>query len=220
MRREGTLADISDGRLYRADDLVRADCGGCEGCSACCYGAGDTIVLDPLDWHRLSEGLSAGLQELLASGKIGLHVEEGLILPHLAMSKNGGCGFLNEEGRCGIHSLRPGICRLFPLGRYYEGNSFRYFLQTRECRKENRAKVRIRKWLDVEDVPRYEAFVCRWHYFLKKIQGKLTEESQMKQWSLLLLEQFYQRPYEGEDFYREWEERTENFEKRMEQYFQ
>ena len=39
------------------------------------------------------------------------------------------CYFLNEEGRCSIHSFRPGICRLFPLGRFYEEEGFRYFLQ-------------------------------------------------------------------------------------------
>ena len=33
--------------------------------------------------------------------------------------------FLNEQGRCSIHDSRPGFCRLFPLGRFYENGGFR-----------------------------------------------------------------------------------------------
>ena len=42
------LEDISDGKLYTANDLVKADCHDCEGCSACCSGMA-SIVLYPLD---------------------------------------------------------------------------------------------------------------------------------------------------------------------------
>ena len=33
--------------------------------------------------------------------------------------ETGACGFLADDGRCSIHMLRPGICRLFPLARDY-----------------------------------------------------------------------------------------------------
>lgn len=32
MRREVTLEEISDGRLYEANDMVKADCQDCKGC--------------------------------------------------------------------------------------------------------------------------------------------------------------------------------------------
>lgn len=35
MRREVRMEEISDGKLYRAEDMVRAGCGDCQGCSAC-----------------------------------------------------------------------------------------------------------------------------------------------------------------------------------------
>ena len=35
MERRIDLAEISDGKLYGAEDMVKADCGDCEGCSAC-----------------------------------------------------------------------------------------------------------------------------------------------------------------------------------------
>ena len=56
MLRDIDLKEISDGRFYGLNDMVKADCGGCEGCSACCRGMGSSILLDPLDAARLSIG--------------------------------------------------------------------------------------------------------------------------------------------------------------------
>ena len=52
MRREVSLEEISDGRLYELNDMVKADCQDCAGCHDCCEGMGDSVVLDPMDVHR------------------------------------------------------------------------------------------------------------------------------------------------------------------------
>ena len=150
MERDINLDEISDGKLYDANDMVKVGCSDCAGCSACCHGMGETIVLDPYDIWQLTSHLGCTFEQLLSSGRIALHVYEGLILPSLNLvGEEEGCPFLNKEGRCSIHSFRPGICRCFPLGRLYENGSFRYFLQIHECRKENRTKMKIRKWLEI-----------------------------------------------------------------------
>ena len=204
MIREVDLQEISDGKLYTANDLVKAGCNDCAGCSACCRGMGNSIVLDPLDMHRLCQGLSLPPEEVL-SRALELHVVDGLILPNLKMAgAEEACAFLNEEGRCSVHPYRPGICRLFPLGRVYEEESFRYFLQTDECKKENRTKVKVKKWLDVSDVAAYERFVCMWHFFLKRMGELLASgnEEEQKQMNLYLLRLFFLTPYDGaRDFY-------------------
>ena len=42
-------------------------------------------------------------------------------MPNLKMQKSDGrCAFLREDNLCNIHTIRPGICRMFPLGRYWE----------------------------------------------------------------------------------------------------
>ena len=135
MERRIDLAEISDGKRYGSEDMVKAGCADCQGCSACCRGMGDSILLDPYDVCRLSEGLKTGFEELM-KGAVGLTMADGLILPHLKMAgESESCSFLDENGRCSIHSFRPGFCRLFPLGRIYENGSFWYFLQIHECRK-------------------------------------------------------------------------------------
>ena len=52
MRREQTLEEISDGKLYDSNDMVKADCHDCEGCCDCCQGMGDSVLLDPYDVYR------------------------------------------------------------------------------------------------------------------------------------------------------------------------
>ena len=118
MRRNIRLEEISDGRLYTANDMVKADCRDCEGCSACCQNM-EAVVLDPLDIANLCQGLGKTFEELMGSA-IELKIVDGVILPHLKMTgEEETCSFLDQNGRCSVHSFRPGICRLFPLGRYY-----------------------------------------------------------------------------------------------------
>lgn len=162
MKRNVSLAEISDGRLYKRNDMVKADCHGCQGCNKCCTGMGDSVILDPYDLYRMQRGLGKGLPELLAEGAAELHVEDGVILPNLKMTGGGErCFFLNKEGRCSIHAFRPGLCRLFPLGRYYEKGDFVYFLQVKECTASNRTKVKVSKWIDTPDLSRNHEFLCR-----------------------------------------------------------
>ena len=126
---EEYLKDISDGKLYSSNDMVKVGCHDCNGCSACCCDMGESILLDPMDVWRLERTLDRAFEQLLA-GAIDLHVEDGLILPNL---ENGiirdrtKMFFFNEEGRCSIHAFRPGICRLFPLGRNYDGEKSELF---------------------------------------------------------------------------------------------
>lgn len=211
MKRKVSLEEISDGKLYGSNDMVKADCNGCSGCSACCQGMGNSIILDPLDLYRIEEHLGKSFKELLQS-EIELNVVDGIILPNLKMSDNSEqCVFLSAEGRCMIHSFRPGVCRLFPLGRYYENGSFQYFLQVHECPRENKTKVKVRKWIDTPDLKTYEKFVTDWHYFLDDVETLLEQtqkDGDRKQINLYLLNSLYLRPYPSDkSFYESFYER-------------
>lgn len=246
MERNVTMAEISDGKLYSRDDMVKAGCDDCRGCSACCHGMGNSIVLDPYDVYRLTTLRGDTLEHLLEEKKVEWNVVDGQILPNLALRSRAdeACGFLDEAGRCRIHAYRPGICRLFPLGRFYENGSFQYFLQIHECKKENRTKVKVKKWIDTPDLKRYEAYISRWHYFLKDIRMAETEAAQNllaescigtpeeqeiqkknraaaaaereKRRNLLIMKLFYLLPYDGEkDFYEQFEKRMQMAERSL-----
>lgn len=197
MERNVSFEEISDGKRYHNNDMAKLGCNDCEGCSACCRGMGESIVLDPWDIYMLMKNLNVTFENLMED-KIELNVVAGMILPNLKLSAaEEGCNFLSEAGRCTIHGFRPGICRLFPLGRIYEEESFTYFLQTKECHKENRTKVKINKWLGIPELEAYETFITEWHYFTKDFQymAKRMPKDLLQRWNLFLLQTFYVNPY-------------------------
>ena len=220
MRRNVDLNEISDGKLYTSNDMVKADCYECQGCSACCRGIGKSIILDPIDLFHLKQATGKDFAGLL-NQEIELNVVDGMILPNLKMDpKTDACPFLDENERCGIHAFRSGICRLFPLGRLYEEEGFRYFLLTKECKKENRGKVKVKKWLGITNLKAYEQYISDWHQFILTCEesiGELEKEN-IQILTTYILRLFYQTPYEAEDdgsFYQEFYQRREQVRKTL-----
>lgn len=224
-------------KLYTAADMVKINCNGCAGCSYCCQEMGESVVLTPFDLYELTTHLKKSFDELMED-RIELYMTDGMVLPNLKMvarRESGAvlsgktpeaCGFLNEEGRCSIHDFRPGLCRLFPLGRNYEVREirteegvqevrgFRYFVVKDSCPRLPGTKVKIEKWLGIPYLKKYEEFITEWHYFCREFQEKMQgmlaegEDEKVKKSNLSMLELFYRRPYEaGRDFYGQFEER-------------
>lgn len=214
MLRDCDLNEITDGKKYALSDMVKADCNGCNGCSTCCRGMGSSIILDPLDFYRISSHLGLSFEALLED-KIELNIVDGVILPNLKMTdgKDEACVFLDSNGRCSIHPYRPGICRIFPLGRIYEEGGFSYILQIHECKKPDKAKIKVSKWIDTPDLKQNQKFIADWHYFLKDVQQRLlkkADESQIKTVTLQILQNFYAEPYYTDiDFYDQFYQRLE-----------
>ena len=190
-------------RTFTSNDLARISSPSCEGCGECCRGMGDTIVLDPYDAHMLAYGLGRDFASLL-NREIELHLENGVILPHLAMKGPAeACSFLGGDGRCGIHAIRPGICRLYPLARQYTDDGVRYFVLRDACAGHAMSKVRIRQYLGIPDLPEYERFKNDWFHFLSDAETAAQtakDDQTRKELGLFLLETFFLRPYDG-DFY-------------------
>lgn len=209
---DNELRKITDGKFYELNDMVKVGCHDCEGCSTCCQGMGQSILLDPYDVYMLTTSLGKSFEELM-EGPVELHVEEGLILPNLKMVGGEGqekCSFLNDKGRCSIHSIRPGICRLFPLGRNYEGDRMNYFLLTNECPATNRTKMKVSKWIDATNVKQYQQFLIDWHKLTKAFRAEILESDddvQSKNLTMLFLQLFYMKPYHKDEFYDEFYER-------------
>lgn len=183
----------TDGRFYDLESMVRADCHDCAGCHECCQNMGDSVVLDPYDMYQFRVCLKKGLYQLLGEGALGLGVYDGLVLPHIQMSGDeGACSFL-KEGRCSIHDYRPGICRLFPLGRNYEDGRMNYVLLNRACAKANRTKIKVSKWIGISDSKAYQDFLLKWHDFKKEMLFWLREADagQAGSFQTYLLETFY-----------------------------
>ena len=211
MKRNCNLEDISDGKQYALKDPVEVGCDGCQGEPDCCRGMGSSIVLDPYDIYRITTNMDVTFEQLLAH-LVELNVVDGIILPNLKMSgEKEACAFLNQEGRCSIHSYRPGICRIFPLGRYYEDHDFSYILQIKECRCQATAQIKVGKWIDTPNLAKNRLFLIDWHYFLNDVETLIKntgDDNTVKGINIYLLNQFYGKKYEVEtDFYQQFQDR-------------
>lgn len=201
-----TLEEISDGKLYDIEDIVNADTKGCNGCSACCHNVGDLVVLTPFDVYEIVSHLGQSFDDLLVDC-LTLREQNKIMLPYLKMQgPTERCSFLNAENRCTIHGYRPNICRLFPLGRVYETDNFKYFLQVNSCLKPNLHPIQVKEWIGVKDYPDNKAFILAWHQLIKALTFRLKfvydvqERNEINQY---LQDTFYRMTLnEGEDFYK------------------
>lgn len=168
---------IKPEKLMTSSDMAKLGCNDCDGCSACCRDRAGAITLDEWDVSKLIECLKMDFDGLLSRGLIDITMVDGVLLPALGKKADADeCIFLNEEGRCSIHSYRPGICRMFPLARlYHEDGSFSYFLQEGECERGNGVKIKISKWLGVGNINRYEQAVRRYHDSLTALRSACAD---------------------------------------------
>ena len=211
MKRNCSIEEISDGKVYELDDLVEVSCNGCKGKASCCHGMGSSIVLDPYDIYRITTGLGKTFEELLTD-KLELNMVDGVVLPNLKLAgEMEACSFLAENGKCTIHAMRPGICRIFPLGRYYENHDYKYILQANECQNTSKTQSKVINWIDNDQPEENKQFLINWHYFLNDVESLvriMKEEQQIKQLIMYVLNQFYVKCYDQEEaFYTQFSER-------------
>ena len=193
MRTTNILDKISDGRLYDIEDVVKADTCGCDGCSDCCKDVGDLVVLTPFDIYEITNYLNMDFDKLIGD-KIVLRENNKIVLPYLKMQeKNKNCSFLDEKGRCTIHLKRPNICRLFPLGRAYQDNDFKYFLQVDNCPKDELKDVKVSQWINIENYNENKKFILEWYKFIKALTFRLKfvrDEKEIAHINEFLLDNF------------------------------
>lgn len=221
MEHKVNLTDISDGKIYGAEDMVRLTCDGCGKHADCCRFSEATITLDPYDLYVFSLGGLGSFSDLYSAGKITLTVSDGLILPILGFA-NGACSFLDGDGRCSIHSDRPGLCRLFPLARGFSEDNPEltdlpvfYLRQKNECPLTSGPKVKIKSWIGIPDIKHYEAFCLSWHRLLvqaRKHLSALDSPERQKEFCLRFIHDIFYTSYASDrPFFEQWEEKIPQF---------
>ena len=209
MKRNVEFTEISDNKTYTSGDMCKVNTGGCAGCHECCSFTEGTIFLDPYDAYELSQNLNLSFQEMLGRF-ISLTVVDGVVTPVL-MQKNNTCYFLNKEGRCDIHTFRPGFCRMFPLGRIWKSeDEFKYFVQVHECPNIS-SKIKIKSWLNIENIKEYEDFVIKWHKIIVKIREiYVSSPEKSNAVNTRMLESFFLEQSSG-NFFRTFDEKYNRF---------
>lgn len=177
MIREINRKLITEDKLFKAQDMAPVGCEGCEGCGECCRNRGTSLTLDAFDVRVLKAAFGKTFQQLINEGMIELVPVEDYVLPMIGRKEgNDECFFLGSDGRCRIHKIRPGICRMFPLARiYHRDGSFSYFVQETECPYTDGTPVLISDWLGFRNIEKYEQEVREYHDRLVALRKAISE---------------------------------------------
>ena len=90
----------------------------CRRCSKCCYDK--TIQVNPYEVARLARKLGQTTTEFR---NVWTREGAGTLL---SQTENGACVFLGNDG-CTVHSDRPLVCRIYPLGRHLSADGKEWF---------------------------------------------------------------------------------------------
>ena len=184
MKREINKRLITEDKLMCASDMAKVGCQSCEGCGECCKGRGSSVTLDSWDVGILKKAFDMTFQQLINSGMISLEPVNDVVLPILGKKEGvDECFFIGIDGRCTIHKIRPGICRLFPLARiYHKDGSFSYFLQEGECPYLDGSEEKISDWIGLKNIEGYERQVREYHdrlVVLRKACAETDDEDEL-----------------------------------------
>lgn len=91
----------------------------CQCCNKCCHNK--LIQVNPYELLHIAQCLCLSTTEVLDQF---VQME----LPYLKQKPDGSCIFLGVNG-CQIHEHRPGVCRIYPLGRLKDENQQEYFIE-------------------------------------------------------------------------------------------
>lgn len=89
----------------------------CTACGICCHDK--NIQINPFEIGQMADYLQISTSEFL---KKYVKKEE----PFLLFLESGACAFLNDK-KCGVHPVRPLVCRLYPLGQHLSGEGEEHF---------------------------------------------------------------------------------------------
>ena len=129
---------------------------------------------------------------------------------------------LLKDHKCSIHSAKPAVCALYPLGRAMSfekgsynhdgvaGGEIQYFISPFNCGDKSETHT-VREWLTDFNLPVEDRYFLSWHafisevcLFIRKIEGKVSDKLLDTIWTTI-----YQLIYlcydTGEDFMTQFE---------------
>lgn len=177
------LAEDLEIRTIGLDDTFKFHC---TACGKCCINRED-ILLNPRDLYRIAKHLNCtplDVYQNYCESYIGsnTHVPIVRLKPKGHVKR---CPFLKDR-KCAVHEAKPGVCAMYPLGRYMKIESddyksgkldnptVQYLIQPIDC-GDNSAVHTVRDWLSCFNIQLENQAFVRWHQEIAKIGSILIQ---------------------------------------------
>lgn len=150
----------------------------CRACGKCCKNNTD-ITLSAHDIFRIAQYLGRSTQEII-EGYCEIIPGKDSEVPIVYAAPQGPeavCPFLLDR-KCKVHAVKPTVCALFPLGRFYRDNEETIFLQPDQTscgRKDGERTTTVRKWIGDHATEEFQFIGRLWGDIIFQLTCKLLE---------------------------------------------
>lgn len=175
---------------------------GCKQCGKCCIHRED-ILLNAKDLYNLSKALNLSPKQVVQQ-YCETYIGPDSRIPLVRLMPRGSvrrCPFLVNR-KCSVHSLKPTVCAMFPIGRCIRLNrktgpkhlqklNIEYIHNNTSC-GNNAEKHTVREWLSMFGIPIEDESFYTWHQtlldvsdFVRKAEEKLSVETIEQIWGFI-----------------------------------
>lgn len=154
----------------------------CTMCGDCCRNR-DDILLTPKDLFKLAKGLNMTPKEVVDKyGEVYIGHSSNMTVVRLkSVGADKHCVFL-EGNKCSVQAFKPGVCALFPLGRYMlnyqnvndKSQEVGYIFTNPGCGDKQQIHT-VRSWLRGYDIPAEDEYFIKWSATLTTLSATLTD---------------------------------------------
>lgn len=119
----------------------------CKACGRCCKNRED-IILSSFDVYRLARYFGRSMKDIV-DRYCDVAVGASTCLPIVSLCMQPpkrACPFLRNK-RCGVHSVKPSNCRMYPLARIYELDKPAKFYQIDASCHHDAEPLTVRNWI-------------------------------------------------------------------------
>ena len=177
---------------------------GCRQCGKCCINRED-ILLNAKDMYNLCKALNLTAEQVVQQ-YCEVYIGHDSRMPIVRLKPRGSikrCPLLKDR-KCSVHSLKPTVCAMFPIGRCLELNQKEvadkdlrksqivFFHNQADCGDKKEMHT-VREWLAMFGIPIDESFYI-WHQtiigvsdFVHKVEDKLPENVMLQIWSNIFM---------------------------------
>lgn len=142
---------------------------GCNMCDKCCIYRGD-IRLTPVNVYKISKYLKIDIKTFLENYTDKLENQEPELVLKTTGDKKQCILYDNKNKKCGIHSVKPMQCVMFPLVPVDLKND--KFYNSQQCVLKNPEKITVDKWINGNNkiYSKNKEICMEWISFIEWIQ--------------------------------------------------